>query len=88
MCQISNLYAAIFLYIFSQSFSQKVPLPKVAANNRLNSGRSSASSAKQLYMSKSRYMPGKKKIHNKFRREDSESQNMWGFFMCVLLYNS
>ena len=35
-------------------------LPKVKQNDaRLNSGRSSASSAKQLYVSKSRYMPGK-----------------------------
>ena len=33
-------------------------LPKLGGNNRMNSGRSSASSAKQLYMSKSRYMPG------------------------------
>lgn len=45
--------------------SKKSTLPKLQGNHpRINSGRSSASSAKNLYMSRSRYMPGMNPLEN------------------------
>ena len=63
-----NIYLT-FLFSFNSlhfyfSFNSKPSLPKIPGglttgnNNRINSGRSSASSAKQVYMSKARYISG------------------------------
>lgn len=48
-------------------------LPKISSGGRINSGRSSVSSAKQVYLSKARYMPGLI-CHNTVRAVNKENQ--------------
>lgn len=46
-------------------------LPKIPPTGRMNSGRSSVSSAKQVYLSKARYMPGMKPLATGKKENDT-----------------
>lgn len=61
---------------FSSHFGTKA-LGRRGSITRVNSGRTSASSAKQLYLSKSRYVPGKNSIGSA-QKENSAAPN-WNF---------